>query len=72
MGTDGRDGPTDAAGAVVDGATASVARAARMALDERLRDNDALRALDSAGAVIRTGATGTNVMDVCIAMLAPA
>ena len=71
VGTDGRDGPTDAAGAVVDGETALRVRAARMELADQLRNNDTLRALDAAGAVIRTGATGTNVMDVCCATIAP-
>ncbi len=71
IGTDGRDGPTDAAGAVVDGDTARLAREAGMDLVDHLRNNDTLRALDAAGAVMRTGATGTNVMDVCVAMIAP-
>jgi glycerate 2-kinase len=70
IGTDGRDGPTDAAGAIVDGETAARARAADADIAVRLRDNDALRALDAAGAVMRTGATGTNVMDVQIATIA--
>lgn len=72
VGTDGRDGPTDAAGAVVDGETALRVRAARMELADQLRNNDTLRALDAAGAVIRTGATGTNVMDVYLATIASA
>lgn len=72
IGTDGRDGPTDAAGAVVDGQSALRARDARMDIADRLRNNDTLRALDSAGAVMRTGATGTNVMDVYAATIAPA
>lgn len=67
IGTDGRDGPTDAAGAVVDGETAVRARAARLELTDHLRNNDTLRPLDAAGAVVRTGLTGTNVMDVCVA-----
>jgi glycerate-2-kinase len=71
VGTDGRDGPTDAAGAVADGETAHRARAAQMDLADHLRTNDTLRALDAAGAVIRTGATGTNVMDVCVACITP-
>jgi hydroxypyruvate reductase len=70
IGTDGRDGPTDAAGAVVDGATAGRARLAHMELAQHLRNNDSLRALDAAGAVVRTGQTGTNVMDVCAATMA--
>jgi glycerate-2-kinase len=71
IGTDGRDGPTDAAGAVVDGDTAPRAREARMDLADHLRNNDTLRALDAAGAVMRTGATGTNVMDVHVGTIAP-
>jgi hydroxypyruvate reductase len=69
VGTDGLDGPTDAAGAVVDGDSARRARDARMDLAVHLRRNDTLHALDAAGAVIRTGATGTNVMDVCVAVI---
>ncbi|MFI5244118.1 MAG: glycerate kinase [Gemmatimonadales bacterium] len=71
LGTDGRDGQADAAGAVVDGETTQCVRNARMDLAGHLRDNDTLRALDAAGAVLRTGATGTNVMDVHIATIAP-
>lgn len=69
IGTDGRDGPTDAAGAVVDGDTAVRARAAHMDLADHLRNNDTLHALDAAGAVMRTGATGTNVADVYVAAI---
>ena len=69
IGTDGRDGPTDAAGAVVDGGTAVRARTARAVLGDHLQNNDTLRALDAAGAVVRTGLTGTNVMDVCVATM---
>jgi glycerate 2-kinase len=64
IGTDGRDGPTDAAGAVVDGGTALRARAASAEIGVCLANNDTLRALDAGHAVIRTGLTGTNVMDV--------
>jgi glycerate-2-kinase len=71
IGTDGRDGPTDAAGAIVDGGTAQRAREAGMDLAVHLRANDSLRALDAAGAVIRTGATGTNVADVYAALITP-
>jgi glycerate 2-kinase len=69
IGTDGRDGPTDAAGAVVNGETAIRARVAHMDLADHLRDNDTLHALDAAGAVMRTGATGTNVADVYTAVI---
>ncbi|SHG91640.1 glycerate kinase type-2 family protein [Halobaculum gomorrense] len=58
--TDGRDGSTDAAGAVATPATVDDAAAARAALC----DNDALSALRRADATLRTGATGTNVNDL--------
>src|SRR6185312_11094654 len=67
IGTDGRDGPTDAAGAVVDGDTVRRARSAGADIADHLRNNDTLRALDAAKVVMRTGPTRTNVADVCIA-----
>jgi glycerate 2-kinase len=68
-GTDGRDGPTDAAGAVVDGRTwADAARAGRDPARD-LAAHDAYRALDAAGALLRPGLTGTNVMDVVIGII---
>jgi glycerate-2-kinase len=68
-GTDGRDGPTDAAGAVVDGDTwAAIAAAGRDPAHD-LASHDAYRALDAAGALLRTGLTGTNVMDVVVGTL---
>jgi glycerate-2-kinase len=69
-GTDGEDGPTDAAGAVVDGHTAARARAAGVDLAAALDDNDTYPALDAIGALLRTGPTGTNVMDMAIALIA--
>lgn len=71
VGTDGRDGPTDAAGAVVDGSSAAAARKAGAELAAHLATNDTLRALDAAGAVVRTGPTGTNVMDVFVGIVTP-
>jgi hydroxypyruvate reductase len=65
-GTDGRDGPTDAAGAVVDGSTWSAITAAGRDPARDLAAHDAYRALDAAGALLRPGLTGTNVMDVVI------
>lgn len=67
--TDGVDGPTDAAGAVVNGETWGVMR--RMGLDpERaLVEHDSHAELEAGGALIRTGPTGTNVNDVMIAMV---
>jgi glycerate 2-kinase len=67
-GTDGRDGPTDAAGALVDGTT--WARIAERGRDPEadLAAHDAYHALDAADALLRTGPTGTNVMDVVIGL----
>lgn len=67
-GTDGCDGPTDAAGAIVDAHT--VARMAEASLDPRdaLRRHDSYEALHLAGALLKTGLTGTNVADIVIAV----
>jgi hydroxypyruvate reductase len=67
-GTDGRDGPTDAAGALVDGKT--WARIAERGRDPEadLRQHEAYDALEAAEALLRTGPTGTNVMDVVIGL----
>jgi glycerate 2-kinase len=65
-GTDGRDGPTDAAGAIVDQDTwRAIARSGRDPARD-LAAHDAYRALDAAGALLRPGLTGTNVMDIVI------
>lgn len=66
-GTDGRDGPTDAAGALVDGETWSRIRAAGRDPNQDLANHDAYAALKAAGALLVTGATGTNVNDLVIA-----
>lgn len=65
-GTDGRDGPTDAAGAVVDAETARDLAARGIDIDSAIARADAHPALDAAGALLRTGATGTNVADIMI------
>ncbi len=69
MGTDGVDGPTDAAGAVADGTT--LARGRRLGLDagRALADNDAYPFFRALGDLIVTGPTGTNVMDVALVMV---
>ena len=66
--TDGIDGPTDAAGAVVTGSTAADIR--RRGLDPRtsLEAHDSYTALEAAGALIRTGPTGTNVADLVVGL----
>ena len=71
-GSDGRDGPTDAAGGIVDGGTCARVAAAGLAVDALLADNDSYRALEASGDLLRTGATGTNVADAQIFLAAPA
>lgn len=63
-GTDGRDGPTDAAGAVVDAGTWAAIRRAGRDPARDLAAHDAYPALDAVDALLRPGLTGTNVMDV--------
>lgn len=65
-GTDGRDGPTDAAGAVVDGGTWSGIKTRGRDPARHLATHDAYPALDAVGALLRPGLTGTNVMDIVI------
>jgi glycerate 2-kinase len=68
-GTDGRDGPTDAAGAIVDGSTWRTAASAGRDPARDMAAHDAYRALDAAGALLKVGLTGTNVMDVVIGVV---
>jgi hydroxypyruvate reductase len=65
-GTDGRDGPTDAAGAIVDGATWQAIRVTGRDPASHLARHDAYPALEAAGVLLKPGLTGTNVMDVVI------
>jgi hydroxypyruvate reductase len=65
-GTDGTDGPTDAAGAFADGTTAARAVQAGVDLAAALAGNDAYAALAALGDLFVTGPTGTNVMDLAI------
>jgi hydroxypyruvate reductase/glycerate 2-kinase len=65
-GTDGIDGPTDAAGAIVDGGTIACARHAGLDPAASLKANDSHTLLERCGALLKTGPTGTNVMDVQI------
>lgn len=68
-GTDGRDGPTDAAGAVVDASTWERARANGRDPLSDLERHDSYRALDAAGALFRPGMTGTNVNDIVVVLV---
>ncbi|MFN0179731.1 MAG: glycerate kinase [Gemmatimonadales bacterium] len=71
-GTDGRDGPTDAAGALVDARSwDAIARLGRDPLAALVR-HDAYPALDAGQCLLRTGLSGTNVMDLMIGLIARA
>jgi hydroxypyruvate reductase len=70
IGTDGIDGPTDAAGALVDATTIERARAARLDPAVFLQRNDTFHFFDRLGDLIRTGPTGTNVGDLQVILLA--
>ncbi|MFD1341081.1 glycerate kinase type-2 family protein [Litorisediminicola beolgyonensis] len=70
-GTDGRDGPTDAAGGVVDAGTASRIAGAGKDAAALLENNDSYAALDAAGDLLRMQATGTNVADLQVLLLTP-
>lgn len=69
FGSDGTDGPTDAAGAIVDGTTAGKLRQKGIDIVKTLDNNDAWTALKAVDALIITGATGTNVNDVSMLLL---
>ena len=68
-GTDGTDGPTDAAGAIVDGDTVERAEAAGINPEDYLKNNDTYHFFKAAGGLFITGPTGTNVMDLQIILL---
>ena len=69
VGTDGTDGPTDAAGGVVDGKTATILKEMGEDPLEYLESNDSYNALKKAGALLKTGPTGTNVNDLIIGLI---
>ena len=71
VGSDGTDGPTDAAGGYADSDTVDVLRKAGISVYRALADNDAYHALRAAGGLIITGPTGTNVNDVTIGLIWP-
>lgn len=66
LATDGRDGPTDAVGAIVDGETVDRIKAADVDPVKALAQNDSYTALSAAGDLLLTGPTGTNVADLVI------
>jgi len=69
LGTDGIDGPTDAAGAIADGSTMARARTLGLDATAALADNDAYPFFEALNDLILTGPTGTNVMDLQIALI---
>lgn len=69
VGSDGTDGPTDAAGGYVDGDTVQALTEQGLSVAGVLAQNDAYHALKAAGGLIVTGPTGTNVNDVAIALI---
>ena len=69
LGSDGTDGPTDAAGGIVDGKTAAILKSKGINISDVLKENDAYNALKAADALLMTGPTGTNVNDVAIALI---
>jgi glycerate-2-kinase len=68
-GTDGVDGPTDAAGAVADGSTCARARIAGRSAEDHLGDNDAYPFFRALSDLVVTGPTGTNVTDIAIGLI---
>lgn len=72
VGTDGIDGPTDAAGAVIDPTTAARARAAGLDAVRALEANDSYPYFAALDDLVRTGPTGTNVGDLQVLLVGPA
>lgn len=71
-GTDGEDGPTDAAGAIVDPATAGGAKQRGLVPADYLRRNDAYHFFEPLGGLIKTGPTHTNVCDLRVVVVSRA
>lgn len=69
LGSDGTDGPTDAAGGIVDGTTAQRLKEKGIDIDAVLLNNDAYNALKAVDGLIVTGPTGTNVNDLAVLLI---
>lgn len=69
VGSDGTDGPTDAAGGYVDGKTAETLNGKNISIAEVLKNNDSYNALKECDGLIITGPTGTNVNDLSVALV---
>ena len=68
FGSDGTDGPTDAAGGFADDTSCEALEAQGLKVHQVLRENDAYHALEKIGGLIKTGPTGTNVNDLAVAL----
>ena len=69
IGSDGTDGPTDAAGGYVDGTTAQMLKSHGISICDVLQANDAYHALQCCDGLIMTGPTGTNVNDISVLLI---
>ena len=69
LGSDGTDGPTDAAGGYVDGETQRVLAQQGVDIFSVLQNNDAYHALEKCQGLIKTGPTGTNVNDISVLLI---
>ncbi|MEY3188282.1 MAG: hypothetical protein RIT41_817, partial [Bacteroidota bacterium] len=68
-GTDGTDGPTDAAGAVVDSFTSQTASDLQLNMNQYINNCDSYRFFQEVGGLVKTGPTQTNVMDLMVALI---
>lgn len=68
-GTDGTDGPTDAAGAVADGLVAALAAKRKLTPENYLAQNDSWNFFHQTGGLVITGPTHTNVMDIIVVLI---
>jgi hydroxypyruvate reductase len=70
-GTDGTDGPTDAAGAIADGQSVARARARGLDSAARLAENDSSPVFAALGDLVVTGPTNTNLLDLYLVLVGP-
>ena len=70
LATDGLDGPTDSAGAIVDGSTVGKIAKLNLSIDDTLKNNDAYHLFEKIGDILITGPTGTNVNDLALILVA--
>ena len=68
VGSDGTDGPTDAAGGIVDRDTSELLKARGIDIERVLADNDSYTALSAVDSLVVTGPTGTNVNDLALVL----